>query len=200
MNHLTIKDMTITGMMTAILCILSIIPTPFSFFGVPMTLQTFAVALVAYVLGSKLASLSTLIYLLLGLVGIPVYNGAQAGPAVLFGVTGGFIFGFILEAAFTGAFVAKPAMNKTLQNVRNLGFGILGLALCHLFGVIQFMIVWNQTSAGNTKSEAVNLITSFLMVSLPYIPKDIVSVIVAYFLSLALRRALSSANLLVQVS
>ena len=88
-------------MFAAITSILSIvtIPTPI---GVPFTLQTFAMALCGLVLGKKYGTLSTVLYVLLGLVGVPVYAGMTAGPGVLFGVTGGYIFGFILMTFFCG--------------------------------------------------------------------------------------------------
>ena len=82
------KTMCSVALFTAVICILSIwqIPLPS---GVPITLQTFALALCGYVIGAKLGAISATLYLLLGLIGLPVYAGMAAGPGVLFGPKGG---------------------------------------------------------------------------------------------------------------
>ena len=81
-------------MFTAVLAVLSILQIPMPT-GVPITLQTFAMALCGYVLGWQSGVAATLLYIVLGTVGVPIFAGMSAGPGVLFGYTGGFIFGFI---------------------------------------------------------------------------------------------------------
>ena len=66
---------------------------------VPFTLQTFAVFLALYFLGGKKGTMSVFIYILIGLIGLPVFSGFKGGPAALFGMTGGYIMGFMLQAA-----------------------------------------------------------------------------------------------------
>ena len=89
-------NLIMAALFTAITAVLSqtAIPTPFD---VPLTLQTFAVALCGYALGVKwgLASIAT--YILLGVCGVPVFSGFKSGAQVLFGATGGFIFGFLFS-------------------------------------------------------------------------------------------------------
>ena len=99
------KTMCSVALFTAVICILSIwqIPLPS---GVPITLQTFALALCGYVIGAKLGAISATLYLLLGLIGLPVYAGMAAGPGVLCGPTGGFIFGFIFLSLFCVAIIS----------------------------------------------------------------------------------------------
>ena len=89
-----ILNITFAALFTAITAALSqaAIPTPF---GVPLTLQTFAVALCGYVLGIKWGLASIITYILLGVFGVPVFSGFKGGAQVLFGATGGFIFGFL---------------------------------------------------------------------------------------------------------
>ena len=84
------------GLFAAVLAVLSqlAIPMPGA---VPLTLQTFGVALCAYVLGWKLGTLSYLIYFLLGLAGVPVFSNFTGGIGKLFGPTGGFLIGFFLD-------------------------------------------------------------------------------------------------------
>ena len=88
------KTIVTVGMFTAVLAVLSILQIPMPT-GVPITLQTFAMALCGYVLGWQSGVAATLLYIVLGTVGVPIFAGMSAGPGVLFGYTGGFIFGFI---------------------------------------------------------------------------------------------------------
>ncbi|MGN0526154.1 MAG: biotin transporter BioY [Acutalibacteraceae bacterium] len=158
-----LKTMVFIGLFSAIIGILSQIAIPM-FSGVSFTLQTFAIALAGYCLGSKNGTISVVIYLLLGAVGVPVFTGFQGGIAKLTGVTGGFLFGFILLVICCGL-----PLKKTYQRII---LGIVGLALCHLFGVIQFSFVTENT-----------LWQSFMVASLPYLLKDVISLILALKLS-----------------
>ena len=85
------------GVMTAVICIMAQISIPMPF-GVPMTMQTFAVAIAGIILGSKNSSIATLIYVLIGSVGIPVFSNFTGGYERLVGPTGGFILSFPLIA------------------------------------------------------------------------------------------------------
>ena len=90
-----------TAMMTAILAVLAqiAIPTPWN---VPFTLQTFGVALCAYFLGPWYGTASILVYIALGAVGAPVFSGLKGSVGALVGMTGGYIFGFILMVLLCG--------------------------------------------------------------------------------------------------
>lgn len=172
------KHMVLTGMLTAVLAVLSIIQIPMPS-GVPITLQTFAVALCGYVLGSKFGAISAFLYVLLGTIGLPIFAGMTGGIGVLLSYTGGFLFGFIPMAFLCG--ISQKSKNKLLP----IAWGVLGLAICHLFGVIQFSIVSGTA-----------LIPSFMLVSVPYLIKDVLSVVGASFVAIAIRRGLASANLI----
>lgn len=138
---------------------------------VPLTLQTFAVALCGYVLGVKWGLASIAAYILLGLAGVPVFAGFKGGIQSLFAASGGFIYGFILFTLFCGLsfFVSGKPLKICL--------GFAGLALCHLTGIIHFAVVYKT-----------GFIPAFLTVSMPYLIKDIVSVILAFFISLYIRK------------
>src|SRR5262245_33029261 len=69
---------------------------------VPITLQTFAVLLVASAYGAVLGTASLLLYLLVGIAGAPVYSEQKSGWDVFVGSTGGYIVGFVVAAALTG--------------------------------------------------------------------------------------------------
>jgi biotin transport system substrate-specific component len=69
---------------------------------VPVTLQTFAVAALAAAFGWRIGLATIALYILEGLSGLPVFAGAMAGPAYLFGPTGGFIVSWLLVAVIVG--------------------------------------------------------------------------------------------------
>lgn len=172
------RELVYIGMFAAILAILSQISIPMPS-GMPITLQTFAVALTGFVLAWKRGTASTLIYILLGAVGVPVFSGLRGGIQVLVGHTGGFIWGFVFMAILCGVGIMQE--NKTMGII----IGFIGLAICHLFGVIQFAVVMKM-----------DFLKSFLLASAPYLIKDAVSVILAYILGYRIRKSLIRANLL----
>lgn len=172
------KTIVTVGMFTAVLAVLSIlqIPMPTS---VPITLQTFAMALCGYVLGWQSGVAATLLYIVLGTVGVPIFAGMSAGPGVLFGYTGGFIFGFIFLTLLCGISVRRknPAVKIIL--------GVIGLLICHLLGAVQYAVLAHITIGA-----------SLVAVSLPYIVKDVISVVGAYLVAIAVRKALYAGNIL----
>ena len=145
--------------------------------GVPITLQTFGMALIGYTLGYKYGTVSVLIYVALGAVGLPVYAGFLGGLGKLLGLTGGFIFGFIFMAFLCGLVKLKPLKNcgRVTKIILAIVFGLIGLLICHFLGVLQFCLL-------NDKD--VSFTAAALAVSVPYFIKDIVSVVAAYFVSL----------------
>lgn len=179
---LNVRTICMIALLTAVTSVLSImqIPTPW---GVPFTLQTAAMALSGYVLGAKYGTVSTIIYVLLGTIGVPVFAGMSAGPGVLFGATGGYIFGFIFMTFLCG--IANSNKKKgAVGIVWRIGFSALGLAACHVLGIIQLKFVAKMTWAN-----------AALVGSVPYLMKDIASMIGAYIVALAIRQALKSTNL-----
>ena len=164
------KKMILTGMFTAVLTVLSQIQLPMPS-GVPLTLQTFAVALTGYILGWKRGVITVGIYLLLGAVGLPVFSGFAGGPGKLAGPAGGFLFGFLFLAALCGA--ASVWKNKVIIVL----LPAVGLVCCHLFGTFHF-----QNLMGRTFQEAA------LLMSVPYFPKDAVSVAAAYLCAKQIKR------------
>lgn len=168
----TVKDIVFIGVFAAVIAVMSqlSIPTPW---GIPITLQTFAVALTGFALGKWKGTMATFVYILIGLVGVPVYSNFGAGPAKLFGLTGGFIWGFLF-LAFASGWVESLQM-KWLS----IFLSIAGLLICHGCGAVQFAIVSNRT-----------FLEAFLLASAPYLVKDIISIVVAYGLAIPIRKAM----------
>ena len=179
---LNVRTICMIALLTAVTSVLSImqIPTPW---GVPFTLQTAAMALSGYLLGEKYGTVSTILYVLLGTIGVPVFAGMSAGPGVLFGATGGYIFGSIFMTLLCG--IGRAHMKKGAAGVVWLVvFSALGLAACHILGIIQFKFVAKMTWAN-----------AALVGSVPYLLKDIASMIGAYIVAVAIRQALKSTSL-----
>ena len=168
-----IRPMIYIAMFSAVLAVCSQITFPLPS-GVPVTLQTFAVALIGFALGAKRGALSVLIWCALGLVGVPVFSGLMGGPAVLLGKTGGFIVGFIPMTRLCGL----ASQRKTAAK---LFLSLAGLLLCHLCGIIQFSLL-----------SGADFVAGALLVSLPYFLKDVLSVFLAERFAKSLKPILSA--------
>jgi len=163
----SVKNMALCALFAAVLVICSQIAIPMPS-GMPLTLQTFAIALCAFMLPFKLSVASVVVWIALGTVGLPVFSNFQGGFGMLAGPTGGFIIGFV-------PFCVLASIKKTLPFV--LVFGFSGLLCCHLIGVLQFSFVM-KLSFGH----------AFLLASAEYILKDAVSITAAYFLAVAIKK------------
>ena len=170
-NRLSTKELVTAAVFTAVTIVLALTSFPMPS-GVPLTLQTFAVALCGYTLGAKLGFVSIVTYILLGTAGAPVFSNFRGGIGMLAGYTGGFIFGFI-------PFVLLCGLSVRRKMYIALPLGALGLMLCHALGVAQFSLVASRP-----------FIDSFVLVSFPYLVKDGASLLTAYYTAIALRRAL----------
>ena len=96
------KELTLIGLMAALTCIAGPLSLPLPFSPVPISLTNLAIYFSVYILGMKRGTISYLVYLLLGLVGLPVFSAFTSGPAKLFGPTGGYLIGFIFIALISG--------------------------------------------------------------------------------------------------
>lgn len=175
-KKLSTQKVVLAGMMAAVMAVMSQIQFPLPS-GVPVTMQTFAMALAGYVLGWRYGLISTAVYILLGAVGVPVFAGFSGGIGFATSPAGGYIWGFL-------PMVALCALGYEKKNyVWLCVLSVLGLAACHLFGVIQFSLV-----TGMGWKEA------FFVASVPYLVKDVASLVGAYIAAKAVRAGLKSAG------
>jgi biotin transport system substrate-specific component len=166
-------NLVMTGMFSALLIVLSqlSIPTPT---GVPITLQTFAVAITGVILGWKFGFVSTLIYILLGIAGLPVFANFKAGLQAIAGPTGGFIYGFLLMVILCGL----GAKRKNI--LQGILIGVVGLLGCHALGINHYAFLSN-----------ISFWKSALLVSIPYFIKDVVSIVLAFVIGMQVKKAIS---------
>ena len=176
-DKLSTRDMTLIAMFTAILAICSWIYIPTT---IPFTLQNFGVFLAAGVLGGKRGSLAVFIYILLGIMGVPVFAGFTGGAGMLFGNTGGYIIGFLLSALtmwLMEVLLGKKKMILLLSMV-------CGLLVCYLFGTIWFIQVYSMNTG------AIGIGGALAMCVIPFIIPDCIKIGLAFVLSMSLKRSL----------
>lgn len=131
-------DIVYIGLFAALIAVCAWISIPMT---VSFTLQTCAVCLTAGLLGWKRGTLTVLVYILLGMVGLPVFTGFKSGIAAVTGPTGGYIVGFIFTALIVG--LAADRLGKRLWT--NILFMAIGILVCYLFGTVWFMIAYKVT-------------------------------------------------------
>lgn len=174
-----IKDICYVAIFTAIIAVMAQISIPLPA-GVPLTLQTLAVPLAGIILGAKRGTLSTLVYILLAIVGVPVLAGLSAGVGAVFGMTGGFILSFPLMALISGLVSDKGVKSPIYW----LGL-LAGVIINYIVGTVWFVVVADST-----------LVTAITACVLPFIPTAILKLILSGILGDYLKKAMRKANLL----
>lgn len=163
-----IKDIIFTAMFTALIAVGAFIKIPVPV--CPFTMQVFFSTLAGLFLGSKKGALSVLCYIVLGLMGIPVF-ASGGGPGYIFQPTFGYLLGFLAGTYVTGL-IAYKSEKPTFK--RLLAAGLAGLAIIYGLGMIYYYLI--MTFYVGT---GIALGTLFLYCFLMTIPGDIVSCILA---------------------
>ena len=122
----TTREMVLVGMFAAVLAVISQISLPMPT-GVPITIQVFGVALVGAVLGSRLGTTATLVYVLLGAIGLPIFANFSGGISSIVGVTGGYIWAWPIMTWLCG--IRPKTENKTKNLAISIGFALIGLLI-----------------------------------------------------------------------
>lgn len=162
-SKMSVRDICYAGLFAAVIAVMAQISIPMPL-GVPMTMQTFAITLAAVVLGAKLSALSSLIYLILGAVGIPVLANFSGGFDKFVGPTGGFLISFPLMAFIIGW---GAEHRKDFKGAYVLAL-IVGTLVNYVVGVALFCVVTNGSVAAG--------ITACV---LPFIPTAIIKAVLA---------------------
>ncbi len=172
-----LKTQTLTkiALCVAIMCVTSFLIIPLPFTPIVISLHTIVVNIIGLILKPKEAGLSILIYLLMGLIGLPVFSGGTAGPAKLFGPTGGFYFGFLFAVIAISLLRGKKVSLKRYC-VISIAIGIPIQHICAVLG----MCIYNEW----------NVFAAFTTVSLPFILGDIIKCVMASMVGVALNRVM----------
>ena len=158
------KQMVLIALMTAVTCVLGPLSIPLPFSPVPISLTNFAIFLAIFVLGMKSGTISFIIYLLLGAIGVPVFSSFRGGLQVLAGPTGGYLIGFIFLALIMG-FALDHFVRKLVPTFIGM---IIGMAVCYAFGT-----VWLA------KLLSLSFKEGLMMGVIPYLAGDAAKIIIA---------------------
>ena len=163
-NRLTTRRLVLIAMVTAITCILAPFSIPIPVSPVPISLTNLVLLISVYVLGWKDATISYIVYLLLGAAGLPVFSGFAGGPAKIAGPTGGYLLGFIFMTILAGIFVERFPEKRSLI-VTGM---ILATAVAYIFG-----------TAWLAFQMEIPFVAALSIGVLPYLPGDSAKIVLA---------------------
>lgn len=132
-----LQDIALIAVFAALIIVLAFVQIPVGTAGVPIVLQNAAVILAGLVLGGRRGSLAVLLFLGLGMIGLPVLAGGKSTIAALAGVTVGYIFGYLISAFITGVIAYRAPKKKGAGMFFVFGIAALaGLCTQYLSGII----------------------------------------------------------------
>lgn len=164
-----LKKMVFAALFASLVAVGAYVKIPLPITPVPMTMQVFFVLLTGCILGSRWGTISMIVYLLLGIVGFPVFSGGSSGLGVLFGPTGGYLIGFIFAAFVTGKLSETMSHRSLLKNSLHM---IVGLCIIYIFGAFRLMQVADLTFQQTMVAGV-----------LPFIIGDLITLLIAAFIA-----------------
>jgi len=165
-----IQDLTLIALMAALTCILG-----------PISFTNLVIYFAVMVIGMKRGTISYLVYLLIGAVGLPVFSGFSGGLAKLAGPTGGYLVGFIFLALISGFFVEKFSGNIVMAVIGM----VLGTAVTYAFGTIWLCAQMHLTFVQGLYAGVI-----------PYLPGDAAKIVIAIIVGSAVKKAVVKARVL----
>ncbi len=178
-----LRSMTMIALFTAIISILAQITIPLPL--IPITGQTLAIGLAATILGSRYGTISTLLYMVIGAAGVPVFTQMTAGLGVIFGPTGGFIVGFIPTTFAIGLILEKTRFTITNAIIAN----IIGMFITLTFGTIWLKFIASLSWQG-----------AFMSGFVPFLIVGVIKACLAGWIGIVVRQRLQTAQLLPKFS
>ena len=172
-KKLNTQEIVIVGLGAALMGVFSQLSIPIP--PVPLTLQVFGAIMLAVILESKLATLTMIVYTLIGGIGIPVFANFNRGFNIIAGPTGGYIIGFIFLAYIVGK--AAEQKNKIIL----LSFAYMGLFVQYFIGTVQLKMVLNLP-----------LEKAMIAGVYPFIFKDLILTGIAVFVALQVKKQIRS--------
>ncbi len=175
-----VQQLCFIALMAGVMCLLGPLSIPIG--PVPISVMTLLIYLSVYILGMKMGTISCVIYLMLGFVGLPVFAGYTGGAGELLGPTGGYLVGYIFLTLVSGFLMEKMAY----QRIWCLLATIAGTAVLYAFGTAWFVVLMD-CSIGYALSMCV----------VPFLIGDLAKIVLAELVGQEVRRRLRAANLLI---
>lgn len=175
MKKTNTKNIAYISLFAVMICLCGLITVPSS---VPFTLQSFAVCISLIYLGGKRGTLSVLLYIFIGSLGLPVFSGGQGGFGILFGQTGGYIIGLVLIGVVY-TLSEKFAENKKF--IRHISL-FVGHIVCYATGTLQFALIYSK------KTGTASIWQILTICVLPFVIPDLIKIIIAVSLADKLKK------------
>ncbi|MFT8350868.1 biotin transporter BioY [Clostridium saccharoperbutylacetonicum] len=177
-RRISTRQLTLIGVMTAVICTLGPLSLPIGM--VPVSLTNLAIFFAIYALGGKKGTISCIVYIFIGIIGLPVFSGFSGGFTKLLGPTGGYLIGFIFLASISGIFIDKFT-NKIYMCLLGM---ILGSMVTYILGTT-WLAYLTKMSFNSALSVAV----------IPFLPGDLIKMIFAALIGPQIRKRLITAGL-----
>lgn len=157
----TTVNMVLMALFAAVTCVLAPLAVPIG--PVPISMTNFVIYISLYVLGWKRGVVTYLLYLLIGLAGLPVFSNFEGGAGKFAGPTGGYLIGFILTAMISGIFIEKWNQESPVHRMLNMAGMILGTIVAYAFCTVWFCV-----------STGTNVLAALSLCVFPFILGDLV--------------------------
>lgn len=178
MQKKTIQDLVLIAAFAALIIALGAVAIPVGGLGVPIVLQNMGVALAAMILGTRRGTLTVLLFLGVGLVGVPNLSGFRSTLAALPGPTVGYLVGFIATAVIVGLLTARRPSRPGAQVTLFIAAGLVAVFTQYLCGSIGLVYRADMQFWPAVASNA------------PFIPGDIAKTVVAALIAVPVLRAI----------
>ena len=183
-NRAFVYNLVLISVSAALISVCSWISIPVG--PVPFTLQTLAILSVMFAAGGRNGTMAVLVYLLMGLCGIPVFAGFRGGISSFVSPAGGFLTGFLIAALIYWLLDSRILRRAMTSRVRTFVFGIVNALVFEIVvyttGVIWFMTVY----AAQTGPVGLASVMSWCV--LPFVIPDIVKVFASVFIGVRARK------------
>lgn len=171
-----INELTKMSICIAIICISAYISFPLPFSPVMITAQTIAINLVALILTPKQSFIVTLLYIILGVFGLPVFSGGTSGFGRVFGPTGGFILGFLIITPLMSYFKGKDYNFKRYLSVTI----IIGMIVLYAFGAVFMSVV-----------QSISIVQALSLAVFPFVVGDVSKCFLSSFIAVKLNKVIN---------
>lgn len=155
------KKLVYCGLFSAVIAIMAMISLPLQ--PIPLNMALLGVLLAGGILGKKYGTISVLVYILLGLCGLPVFSGFRGGVGVIAGPTGGYIASYLIIAFLTGLVYEKTRKIKFAVPVM-----LISVLLCYAVGTAWYCYIMKS-----------DVMSALALCVLPFIPSDIIKIVIA---------------------